>query len=1437
MKVRWTVSGILISLAIVVAVFTVALVVNSGNVIKQLVVSELSKLEDSQSQFQISYDKINTLAQPGIDITGLQLSVDSQAVANFSQINVSAGFSDLVRMIFGNSPETVKIAINGVSFHGDDALLESFKSRINPDKTDRKTSKFTLPFAVEISLSSMTADIDMMGVTSSIGSISAFARIDKNGIAIANGLIPFIYAEKEDKTIEIADFRISADNDRIIRVSAKSFRFGDDVYSEGISAIAEVSDLQIKALANIDKGSAYGIEMNGIVVNSTYASDVLNADISVSEGGYSTGKLNPSVRNMTVHASLSEWKNFMLSAESSFALFECNANAEIYADIPDIEDIEKDSTVYVKLKDVSTPVIDFKDEIALYLYNGDRITLSGKVTDGFEIKSTVLLSDKSATFSMTLDKVKTLNFRKGFERFVPFVVSRIGEESQLNGELEFSGKLNEVFPDGQISMNIEANALKATDRGDKFRAVCDAQSHDGVLYVSNLLVSVFNYSSVFTGSVDMSTFSPKGELHVTDDLADKTVATALFSRFADSFDIKVTAERFKGFEIDTVVTFPEGGVFEVNSTIKTKYANYPVNISIDSSSKDLIINVSDLNNKLSFVFGNNGLVDFNSSFNGFELMLDLETKILVSGIGKGSFSLHRKTVDFVIEDMFLALSDSITVSCDFVFNNRRLGVSNLNLFIKDENSSVYGYLDLSYDELTNLGKIDIAQIRRLNFSSIKALSTDNFMAKAELFTGNGDFCNILYNQHTLFADLSSNMFEIPLKVKILGSRDEGYFADINYKTVSFEASYKDKKASLYKVSGNVGGFELNDMNIIMDAVKRTLSGGVSFTYTMHHRSGDVQNSADIEVNSHLESLGDLFKGTVFKNAVYNFDIKVKNAVIGNSFAIPDSEIKLSYKNEVYDVAGNMIHGFYRSSDSYLDLYVNPELSFGFEAKGYVGQIVDLSVSNVYFPINMINPMLDLAEVSLREGDITGNVLLYGPRRDLMFYGMLYCSSFEIDSFYLPDEIITMKNIAIALNEHTITVPLCPFVGYSVVNQNRFDGKAKAEAVFQGSKFESFEIKIQIGDRPVDVWIPTRLNETMSLNLRGNCSDGWISFSNDTSGKLSIKGDAEVSDLYGSFELPEMPAWFYIKQKQPLLDFVIRTGKNVEIAYPTLNDPFVSLTAKEGEQIRLKLDAYNNFSSEGSLAVKTGRVYYFNSDFYVTDGQIFFEDNPFLGNGFQIYIDVSAKTRQYDVKGEPLDIYLDINKASLDNLTMRFSSSTGLSENEIIAVLGQAMIPTGDRMNLNSVASFAYAATEAVQMLNLFDTDVRYSLSATLRDSLGLDFLSAKTPLLSNILLDAIPGDERDLSLIAKYLNGTSFFAGKYFTPNVFGRITLLLAADSNARKRNGYFISQDLSLDVEMSVEWETPFATWTLSMEPNELSVFSFLDTIGLTVSKVIRY
>ena len=108
--------------------------------------------------------------------------------------------------------------------------------------------------------------------------------------------------------------------------------------------------------------------------------------------------------------------------------------------------------------------------------------------------------------------------------------------------------------------------------------------------------------------------------------------------------------------------------------------------------------------------------------------------------------------------------------------------------------------------------------------------------------------------------------------------------------------------------------------------------------------------------------------------------------------------------------------------------------------------------------------------------------------------------------------------------------------------------------------------------------------------------------------------------------------------------------------------------------------------------------------------------------------------------------------------------------------------------------------------------------------------------MQNILFDALPGSSlsSNFSPLARYLNNTSIFMGKYIGKEYFLKALVHLSATDKSKIIRS-FIAPDLAIDLELSLEWSNPLGTLSFFTQPNELSIYNIFDTIGFSVTRRI--
>ncbi|MFA5698169.1 MAG: hypothetical protein WC954_00330, partial [Sphaerochaeta sp.] len=616
----------------------------------------------------------------------------------------------------------------------------------------------------------------------------------------------------------------------------------------------------------------------------------------------------------------------------------------------------------------------------------------------------------------------------------------------------------------------------------------------------------------------------------------------------------------------------------------------------------------------------------------------------------------------------------------------------------------------------------------------------------------------------------------------------GYVEHIRHLSYIDQLSHIDVEASL-NLPGVTNLFAVP--KAIQTLSKRVGSGTVSFDEPLLLGEGGFSGGVH-----HIESDGKTLSVTgSFLTGSYGYESKVLSARIDPSFGL----------------GGTITADFNRSS-------------FG------------IKIEDLYFPLPELNRTFLKPVFAFHEGVAKGTLFVTDSFADPKIYGQLTVDSAQMDTFWVPDDIISIKNLTVSIDGSRAISPTIPFFSTNQKTGQITKGSALLSAQLDGFGLDYYEINVQTTDGRIFLWIPmlgfdadAKLWAEGVFNLWGKGLQTWLS------------GDLTVSDATLSLGVRGLPYW-YTYENGSSTDFTLTTAKGVSFLYPNIANPVIKATISEGETLNF---TYNHLTDEitmdGNLALRSGEIYYFQKDFFITEGSLSLHTESFGGaSSVQPTINLRAKLTDYDQSGKRVDIFLILREASFTALNPQFESLPAKDTNEILEILGQSILPSGayGEFNWYSAASLAAAATNVAERLGYIDVFQTSALTESIRLSLGLDMFSLRSNILQNILLDALPGSTigTTFSPLARYLHNTVIFMGKYVGRELFLQALIHLTATDQLKIRNS-FLAPDLALNVELSLEWSNPLLTFSLFTQPNELSFIDILDTMGLSVTKRIVF
>lgn len=1082
-------------------------------------------------------------------------------------------------------------------------------------------------------------------------------------------------------------------------------------------------------------------------------------------------------------------------------------------------DIESDNIYFPYMQDYIHTEIRARDGVlSAELSYMDQIRIA--VNSGERIEADISL------FGFNLS-----NFYWAVEEHVPLFKRYIDEKTTISGSLSYDGTLKS----GEMHSSLALNSIRFNESSFGLATRLDASFDEEKVLIDNFTLTSEIVRAQYAGAISLDTFFPEGQLAVSMTESGKRLFDVDFMLSqSKEYYFEASSPSLPGSSFNGSVNWAREGVVFSAGAINGREVQYPFDLTIDLNnrridllSEGVIVSV-DYDRKLDILI----------SLDEFSLPVKSDDQLPVKLDGDISYLFDFEAQSITAESEGIRIIDLMIRNrpdFSFGFEFDEMGFRSDDLLFTDgltytlTGEAVYSASAKSF--AATLGD----DSERFNLSLVKETAgMSGILELIDMSLDKFGFDDAILNTKLVGWGSSAESFSFSGSLIITPVSDAGF-------SLNADLIVNPSLIRLEAIEYSKGDMSISSPAIYFDVLEGAAEGSVSMEYLRHNNDRVYPFKAALSFSSDLGESDNLVSFALSAPAMLDegirAEVNVEYVDIDNlSYSILDRQIIADITSSRVELSGNLLTGSYAFDTGAIDLSLIDNEILTIDITGRFGDgTFDLNLNNVAFELGSINFLYPFPLVVFEKGSIAyGDFILYGSFKDSHLFGNALVKSSDLNIWWLDEEYIRMGDVHVSVVDNFATTNNTP-----VMTINRETGEInKGYAVCQAAlsndnilDYYNIELFIPEGSS-VHVWVPLY---GQGMQIKSDVSGSFSIYSDLRKNHLS--GDLILDNCVMAFGMDELPHWWQ-RGKMPVAnEFNVKLRHNCSFVMPLGPDPIISAAFSENTDFTFAYDSMlGNISLGGSLGFRSGEIYYFEKNFYITEGNIEFRNTT--SNRIDPIINLRARLRDFDADGNKVDIYLVLNNSSLTNINPSFESSPQKDLNEIMSILGEAILPssTYGELNLSSVASLLSSGVDVMNRVGLINTGGgTANLSSTIRDSLNLDMFSIRTSIFRNIIFDTIFYSGTDnYSPIARYLNDTTIYLGKYLTPKLFLQGLIHLEATKNTQLS---FMASDLSLDLEISLEWQTPLGTISFATSPQNFSIYNIFDSFALSYSHKIRF
>ena len=1278
----------------------------------------------------------------------------------------------------------------------------------------------SLSLGEDLDLSKAAADMEAEGIsagydggTASLASLSA--RYDV-GISATLGSLS---AEMSGISAEIAGAVIESDDFSDIAITLSGVKAGNDglslISSESLSLMLSLQERSI-SLSSGHADTSLLSAWTGLFP--TISLDGIDASAAMSDGNALSFSFSSDVK---LSSDAPEFSGTSLSLSVS------GSAADGRLERADAE-----------ISDLRLPGID---ESARFMVSveGEKVRFSGRYGSYLSILGGY---DRTLTLSMMASSLPLYPLRPIISFFVPAISEYIGEETKATGSVNIGITDAGDGPMGPASLSISLSDIRFNDYAFNASTAFSLYLDKEEVRVDSASITTDFVSATWKGSVDIADKLPEGTFNL---LRNDTVLASAVLELSDAreYSFALSIPSAPSVSFSGHVDFSQDNLITSAAILSSGDNVYPIDVTIDFIADTIALHNPQLSIDIEYGDGVYGTARFSS----FALPVPSPdiAPCVMNGTINASFVFSEQRLSLSVPSFQIENMRHLPTSPDLSFSasGDNDGVRLDNIIISGiETEPLRGSLELSLPGHSlvlylSSARSDEKEEIRLSIYEENSLYSGIFRAD------NFNFARIGFDSLKGSVNLTGSGSSLPT-IAFSGSVT-ATSSDASVRgALSAELFLDSKDIVLSDILYEREGLRIESPSLTFSASDGTFHTSATIDAARINNDRAYPVSTSFELDASFGAEDNLFASIV----AFTRDEGLQSASgrlalgetsIDNRLFIEPRESRFSYADGIISVDGNLLSGSVDiASQSFsVTLDLDPVLILslageitdtGFSMKAGIENF-EISVVNILFPV----PTVTFIDPAPASGELY--IVKDGIEWDL--YGKVDGGIVAFDLFWMPNERVILHNPSFIIWENSITSLIDDCTVLDLSTYERLPGRVSLGVDLSQT--------LSLAQWTVDVYVRDGEEVGIRLPVQSANVDIW----GDVSGHLSVighdnivqlGGDITADDLRMSVGMEPMPSWWATKKKTTM-DMNLLLRRNVSFVFPLGSDPILTATLAENQRLSVRIPETGGLDISGNLDIRSGEFFYFQKNFYITEGSISFPETSYGDATFNPNINLRARLRDFDSDGNPVDIFLVLRNSTLDNISPTFESSPSKNINEIMSILGGAILPTGvyGDVSVSSVFSLVSASVDILSRVGILRSSDN-GLESSIRDALSLDTFSIHSNIVENILYDTVSLassnlSEDNVSPMARYLNGTTLYLGKYISPELYFEGMVHLQSSSDREDISHSFIADDLDLDIEISLEWNNPMCTVTFFTRPGNITVYDVMDTFGFEISKRI--